>query len=392
MTLSTLLMVDGLGLSGKTKALADLAAGLDRKRFQPTVLCFKKENSPLAGILEREQVPVIEVPIRDGLSIGNVRQIMRVISRLRPDVVHCYNPRPMLYGGLAARLLGIKSTLGSLSAFACMVPDREYAFLPQPLINAGGTNRVRNRLVSMLIRRLAVVSLNLGQGFCRYNRISPAKLRLVPYGVKLGDTPDQASRVAIRQQKRASIGIKDDEILVGSVGRLVEQKDYPTQIAGFAIAARSEPRLRMILVGDGPLRPALEQSARELGVADRIGFLGYREDIPEWLQAIDVFAQTSKFEPFGVALLEAKAFGLAIASTAVNEVPDILSQGRSGLLFEANSAEAFGGALLKLARDATLRDSLGKQAYHEARLKHSLSAMIAAYQDLYQEVYQLSRA
>ena len=126
MTLSALLIVDGLGLSGKTKALTDLAVGLDKKRYTPTVLCFDKEGSPLVEVLEREHVPVIEVPINDKLSIGNAWRMLRVMSRLRPDIVHCYNPRTMLYGGLAARLLRIRSTIGSLSAFACTVPNGEH--------------------------------------------------------------------------------------------------------------------------------------------------------------------------------------------------------------------------------------------------------------------------
>jgi glycosyltransferase involved in cell wall biosynthesis len=392
MTLSTLMVVDGLGLSGKTKALADLAIGLDRRRFRPTVLCFKKENSPLVSLLEQGNVPVVELKLGDGLSLRNLWQMVRLVARLRPDIVHCYNPRPMLYGGLAARLLRIRSTIGSLSAFACMVPDRDYDFLPQPLSTTRGTNRLRNRIVAKLIQRLAVVSLHLGQRFCRYNGISLEKLRLVPYGVRLGAPPTHESRAAIRRRMRAELGIDGDEILVGSVGRLVEQKDCPTQIAGFAAAAKQEPRLRMVLIGDGPLRAELERLAADLGVANRVAFLGYRADVADWLQAFDVFAQTSKFEPFGVAILEAKGFGVPIASSAVNEVPEILSNGRSGLLFEPSSPEAFARALLRLAGSAELRESLARQAYAEARDRHGLPAMIAAYEDLYQEVHELSLA
>jgi glycosyltransferase involved in cell wall biosynthesis len=272
------------------------------------------------------------------------------------------------------------------------VPDRDYAFLPQPLITGNGGNKLRNRIVVRLIQRLAVVSRDLGCRFCRYNGISIEKLRLVPYGVRLGDPPDHAARAATRARMRAALGIAGDQILVGSVGRLVEQKDIPTQIAGFSAAVSREPRLRMVLIGDGPLRAELEGLAREAGVADRIAFLGYRSDVTDWLQAFDVFVQTSKFEPFGVALLEAKAFAVPIASTAVDEVPEILSHGRSGLLFEPSSPGALAEALLKLAGSVELRESLARQAYAEALDRHGLPAMIGAYEDLYEEVHELSLA
>jgi glycosyltransferase involved in cell wall biosynthesis len=391
-TLSTLLIVDGLGLSGKTKALADLAVGVDKRRYRPTVVCFAKEDSPLLGALEQADVPVIEVRVDDRLSARNFTRLLRIMRRIRPDVVHCYNPRAMLYGGAAARLLRIRSTVGTLSAFACTVPDREYDFLPQRLITASKRNRWRNKIVAGLMQRLAVVSTSLGERFCRYNGITKDKLRVVPYGVALGAEPGDGPRRMTRARLRAAVGVEDREVLVASVGRLVEQKDYPTQIRGFAAAAESDARLRMVLIGDGPLRGDLEALVRECGVAGRVMFLGYRSDVAEWLQAIDIFASTSKFEPFGVALLEAKAAGVPIVSTSVNEIPEILSNGQSGMLCERSSAEGFGAALLRLVRDRELRESLARRAYAEARERHSVGAMVAAYQNLYDEVYAVSRA
>src|SRR5262249_35859509 len=131
-----MLVVDGLGLSGKTKALVDLAVGLDRRRFEPCVVCFRTEDSPLANVLRQAGGPLLEVPVGERLRFANLWRMFRVIRRLRPEILHCYNPRAMLYGGLAARALGIRAVLGSLSAFACMVPDRSYAFLPQPLVTS----------------------------------------------------------------------------------------------------------------------------------------------------------------------------------------------------------------------------------------------------------------
>ena len=151
-------MVDGLGLSGKTKAMVDLIAGLDPARYRPTVVCFDTEQSPLDDRLLALGVSVEEMPCPEGLNLRVPMEIGKTVRRLRPDVIHCYNPRTMLYGGAVARALGVPATVGTLSAFACLTPDADYRFLPQKLFSASRRNRLRNRLASGLMRRIVAVS------------------------------------------------------------------------------------------------------------------------------------------------------------------------------------------------------------------------------------------
>jgi glycosyltransferase involved in cell wall biosynthesis len=189
-----------------------------------------------------------------------------------------------------------------------------------------------------------------------------------------------------RRRVRADLGLAEEDLVVASVGRLVEQKDYPTQLRGFAEAARQEQRLRMLLVGDGPLRASLQSLTAELGIGSRVSFIGYRSDVAQVLQAADFFTLTSVFEPLGIAVLEAKANGTPILASAVNEIPRLLDQGRSGRLFEAGSVSGYAAQLLGMARDPALCAGLARHAYEEAREKHSLAAMIEGYQRLYDEI------
>ena len=385
MARTVLLIADSLGLSGKTKALADLALGLDPTRYRAEVCYLDEEVSPLPAQLTAAGVGLHRVPVPRGLNPRALVGFVRLLRQLRPAVVHCYNPRPMLYAGTAARLLGIRAVLGSLSAFACQVPDREYSFLPQKLHTLSGQNRMRNQFLARVVGAFAVVSRLLGERFCRYNRIPLEKLRVVPYGVPLDEMPADARRSLVSAGRR-QLGAAGDEIIVASVGRLVEQKDYPTQLRGFALAAAEDRRLRMVLVGAGPLRAELERLADELGIAGRVTFLGHRSDVPQLLPAFDIFVMTSKFEPYGVALLEAKAAGLAIVATEVNEIPEIIPDGRCGLLFPAGDATALAGRLVALAAAPDLRSRLAENALLEAREKHSLRAMIDRYQALYDDL------
>lgn len=388
-----LYIMDTLGLSGRTKGIIDLALHLDPKRYQPVFCSLGEETSELAELLRARNVPIEMLPLPAGLRPDGVVQLAKLLRRRNIGVVHPVNPRPILYAGLAARACGIRSAVGSLSAFACQTPDREYTFLPHQLVNKSRRQALRNLAACQLMRYVVSVSEELGERFCTFTASAAgplsslayknlrSRMRAISYGIDL--TPYQAVSASEIEEVRARIGANNGDVVVGSVGRLVEQKDYPTQLRAFAIAARAEPKLRMVLAGDGPLRGDIEALARELKIADRLCLLGHWTRVPALLKAIDVFVLASKFEPYGVALLEAKCAGKAIVATAVNEVPKILGDGSTGLIVPPQDPEAMGAAFLRLVRDPSLRHALADNALAEAEQKHSIAAVSNAYQALY---------
>ncbi|HET7505826.1 MAG TPA: glycosyltransferase [Kofleriaceae bacterium] len=389
-----LYIMDTLGLSGRTKGYIDLALHLDPARYRPVFCSLGEETSELVDRLHERAVPIEILPLSAGLRPEGVWKLAGLMRRHGIQVVHPINPRPLLYAGLAARLSGVKSAVGSLSAFACQIPDREYRFLPQELVNRGRRQAVRNQMACRLMHHIVAVSDELGERFCRFTADATGRLtrgigyrglrrrmHTISYGIDLG--PYRAVTAAEISELRARLGARPDTVLVGSVGRLVEQKDYPTQLRAFAIAARAEPRLRMVLAGDGPLRASIEAQAAELGIADRIVLLGHWTRVPALLRALDVFVLASKFEPYGVALLEAKCAGSAIIATAVNEIPKLLSDGTTGLIVPAESPEPMARAFLRMAQDAALRSTVARNALAEAERKHSIHAVAGAYQALY---------
>lgn len=390
---TVLYIMDTLGLSGRTKGIIDLALHLDPERYTPVFCSLGAESSELADRLRARDVPIEFLPLPDGLRPDGVWRLARLMRRLGVGVVHPVNPRPLLYGGLAARLCGVRSAVGSLSAFACQTPDREYRFLPQELVNRGRRQAVRNQMACRLMNHVVAVSDDLGERFCRFTsqQTGPLgalgysglrrRMHTISYGIDLA--PYRAVTGAEVAELRAHLGATGDTILVGSVGRLVEQKDYPTQLRAFALAARAEPRLRMVLAGDGPLRGAIESHAAELGITDRLVLLGHWVRVPALLRALDVFVLASKFEPYGVALLEAKCAGSAIVATSVNEIPKLLEDGVTGLIVPAESPEPMAAAFVRMARDAALRRSVAQSALAEAENKHSIDAVARAYQALY---------
>lgn len=388
-----LYIMDTLGLSGRTKGIIDLALHLDPERYQPIFCSLGEETSELAELLRARNVPIEMLPLPPGLRPDGIVKLAALIRRRKVGVVHPVNPRPMLYAGLAARTCGISAVVGSLSAFACQTPDREYAFLPHQLVNKGRRHALRNLIACGLMRNVVAVSEDLGKRFCTFTasaagplsalayRELAKRMRAISYGIDLA--PYQAVTDKEIADVRARIGAQRDDVVVCSIGRLVEQKDYPTQLRAFAVAVRAEPKLRMVLAGDGPLRGDIEALARELKISDRLCLLGHWTRVPALLKASEVFVLASKFEPYGVALLEAKCAARAIVATAVNEVPKILNDGTTGLVVPPQDPEAMGAAFIRLARDASLRRSLAANALAEAEQKHSIAAVSNAYQALY---------
>ena len=378
-----LLLVDSLGLSGKTKSLVDLAIHLAPQAYRPVVASLSGEASPLADRLKAAGIRVELLGLPGGFRPGTLLRLARLIREVEAEIVHCFNARPILLGAVAARLTG-RPAIGSLSAFACQVPDREYVYLPQPLATTNRRQVYRNRVGCALVKFLVTVSPALGTRFFQYNGLPARKLRTIPYGIDVGLFQRYSTEEIANY--RAAIGIPADQIVIGSVGRLVEEKDYPTQIRAFATAVRRIPNLRMALAGDGPLRTSLEELACSLGVADRIHFIGHCNTVALFMRTLDIFVLGSKFETFGIALLEAKAAGLAAVATNIHEIPEILSYGKSGCLIPAQDPNAMADAFVALATKPELRHALGKRALAEAVDRHSLEAMVRGYKQLYAEV------
>ena len=383
-------VVDSLGLSGKTKALVEIASRLDRRRFEPGVICLDEAQGILYDRLSRSGVSVTTLECPPGLSLKVFRCMARSLVDSGPDVVHCWNPRAMLVAGAAARWLGTRAVVGSLSAFACLVPDRRYTYLPQRLYSRNARSIWRNRLAASLMRVVVAPTEGLGRRFGGYNGIGKDKIRAVGYGVDL-QAPAAISAEEILAV-RSMLGVAPGGVLVGSVGRLVEQKDYPTQLRAFAEAARRVPSLRMAIVGAGPLGPELRALCDALGIGASVVFAGQHDNVWPILRAFDVFVLASTFEPYGVVLLEAKAAGCAIVATRVDQVPEIMSDGRDGILTQPGSLGEMADAICRLATDPALRRQAGAAARSAAEAHHDIRAVAGQYEALYDEALGLDRS
>jgi len=169
-----------------------------------------------------------------------------------------------------------------------------------------------------------------------------------------------------RVEARKRLRLPEDDFIVGNVGRLHPDKDQATLIKAFAKALPAMPRARLIIIGEGRLRSALERQIDELGLSDRVVLMGRVPQAARYYRAFDLFVLSSDYEPFGMVLLEAMAAAIPVISSNCGGAPEVL--GDAGALFPVGDAEALGEALVRQYRSETVaRDAMAEAL--QARLK-----------------------
>jgi glycosyltransferase involved in cell wall biosynthesis len=176
-----------------------------------------------------------------------------------------------------------------------------------------------------------------------------------------------------------------DVPLILAIGRLIEQKDHATLLRAFASVHERLPTARLAILGSGPLEAATRSLARELGVEDAVSLPG-RTAPRDWLARADVFAHTSRWEGFGIVLLEAMLAALPVVATHVSAVPEIVVDGGTGLLTEAGDAGKVAAALEALLADPARARELGAAGRRRARDEFSVAAMARRTRAVYDEV------
>jgi glycosyltransferase involved in cell wall biosynthesis len=369
--LRVLLVVES-SAGGTGRHVLDLADGLAARGCEAHVVYSTRRVDRL--FLDRlatlDRVRHIALPIRTSphpADIATVRAVRRYLRNHGPfDVVHGHSSK----GGAIARLAALGTgasafyTLHGLIMMDPLLPRWKWLmYLSIELALATWTSRV---IAVSPEEQRAAKKLGFGQ----------SRVILVPNGVGEMDlTP--------RPLARRTMGVDDDAIVIGFVGRLVEQKAPEVLIEAFTATVKAEPRARLALVGSGPLELSMRGLAARLGVADKLIWLGER-DARGVLAGFDLFALASRKEGLPYVVLEAMAAGLPVVATASAGSEILVIPGCNGAVVPADNAKAFGDALIELATDPAKRARCGAASL--ARVAgFSIDAMVDATRAAYRE-------
>ncbi|MFI9271790.1 glycosyltransferase [Kitasatospora sp. NPDC052896] len=304
-------VITGLAAGGAERQLLLTLRHLPRHHCEVATLT---NPGTVATALRAEGFTVYDLAMRGNRDLAVLPRLTGLIRRGGYDVVHTHLYRAMLYGRLAARLAGVGAVVATEhSLHAGTIEGRPVTAGVRALYLAA------ERLGSTTIAVSGQVAATLADW-----GVPAGRVRVLPNGIDAAHYAlPTASRAAVRQTVRSELGLPQRAYVVGAVGRLVPGKRFSVLVEALAgLPPERDPRL--LLVGEGPERAALEARARRLGVADRLLCTGERDDVRDLLTAMDVLAAPSVEETFGLAVLEGLAAGLPVrhsACPALDELP-----------------------------------------------------------------------
>jgi glycosyltransferase involved in cell wall biosynthesis len=314
----------------------------------PNILPGRRERPAQPNLLRRTWRALTPAPLK--LWSGFTRETLRLAAAFRSrsvDLLHT-NSAGCEESAVAARLAGIPRVVGTFHV------DSTYDLSG---VRSGLRHRVIECLSNHCLHAAIAVSEATRQNWLRRTRLRPSRVTTIHNGVDAAArTPRRRDRAGARER----LGLPGYRLVIGGIGRLDPAKGFHDLIDAVSLLAPGNSRVALALAGQGPLRSDLEAHATQLGVRDRVHFLGFQRNVADVYDAIDIFALPSVCEALPYALLEAMTSELPVVATTVGGVPEVVADGETGFLVPARSPEALARALRPLLDEPELRRRLGR--------------------------------
>lgn len=361
-----------LSPGGAERVVVHIARGLNRWRYEPIVISFTgRVGCDLDHLLEDAGIEVRYLGKHPGFDYRVYSRLDSVLKEYEPDVIHTHLHvlRYALPSMLLMKRVAMVHTVHNLA-------EREIEPRARLIQRYALTHGVKPIAVADEVA--ASVKSMYGIPRCR------VIANCIP-------TDLYANPQTSREVWRAKEGFKDSDVLFACVARFAPQKNHALLLRSFAQSPASDPRAHLVFVGEGDLRPELEELSRKLNLAGKVHFLGLRSDIPDVLNAMDVFVLSSDYEGNPLSVIEAMASGLPIVSTAAGGVPNLLEAGKEGFLVPPGDFHGLAKSMNSFLKYEAARQSMGAAAASRARNNFDVSNMVRAYEEVYEDQLALSQ-
>ena len=344
---------------GTERQMVELVRRLDRGRYDVHVACFRAEG-PWLDDARAAATSFAEFPLgslRSRLAAAAAARLGRWFRARGVQVVQACDLYANIVSLPAAALARVPVRIGS----------RRGIVSPRPVKGLLPLQRAAYAVAHRVVANSAAGAARLREEY-----VPSRKIVVIPNGIDLPAIPARAPRM--------------DAPVITTVANLRPGKGHDVLLEAAATVLRRFPRARFQLVGDGPMRPALQQRAAALGLGDRVEFLGHRDDVADLLRASDAFAFPSLMEAFPNAVMEAMALGLPVVATNVGGIPELIADRRNGVLVSAGDAPALAHGVLELLEHPEVAVALGRTARDTIGTGYSFERMTQAFEGLYESL------
>jgi glycosyltransferase involved in cell wall biosynthesis len=362
---------EGSRMHGVKRLFAWMIPRFDPARFNVSLVSLRKKD------LSEETLESLGIDItylhKSRFDPSTLPALMKVIRDKQIDVLHLHGYGATTFGRVAAAIRGIPAVL------------HEHA----NLTDTPWFQKIADTLLERETDIALAVSQSTAEFLVKARRLSPDKVKVVYLGVPLDEfsRPRGEAEVAAA---RAELGVRPDDFLIGCVTRLHDSKGNSYLVDAARPVLDRRPQARFVVVGEGPLRPELEDQARRLGLGDRFVFAGFAKDVARVVSAFDMSVFPSLWEGTPLTVFEALAMGKPIVATDADGLMDVLTAGRDAVIVPRRNAAALADAIVALMDDPERRARLGAAARVTSR-QYDIAAFVSKMERLYELLHRVSR-
>lgn len=360
-------LVTGLHVTGGAEMYVRRMAPLLRQAGWDLHVVTFVSGGNLVDELRIQGVPVIELGMSHRMDISVLARLVRLWGSAPPDIIHTHLFHAGLIGRILARRLGIAPVVVHQHGL-----ERARSFM----------RSFSDRATALWVTRYVASCKAVAQFMTSREHIQPSRIEVVYNGIDPAQFILSSPSVSLPPGWSVPKGAK----VVGTVGRLSPEKGHDCLLEAESILIRQGMELHIVLVGEGRSLADLKDKARRLGISEQVHFPGARLDVPDWLANFDLFALPSEWEGVSLALLEAMASGLAIVATDSGGTPEIVLDGKTGLLIPPGNPRNLADGIQHLMRDTSLRIQMGQAGRARVMENFSILESVARLSNLYQEL------
>lgn len=357
-----LLLARELDSGGSERQLTEIAKALDRSQWAPHVGCFH-DTGIRAAELRSAGIPVFRFNVRSFRSASAIQALLEFRNYVRRHQIlltHSFDAPMNLFGVLAARLARCPVVLASQRSHRTLRSLNERRLL-----------RISDKFVDGVVVNCEAVRRHLiaDEGF------ADSSIHICYNGLDAQTfAPASVARPA---------GLEDAELVIGTLCVLRPEKGLKLLVDAFAAVQKLHPRIKLLIVGSGPMQDVIDQQARQLGISSRLYMQPATADVPAWLNMMDIFVLPSLSEALSNSLMEAMACGACAIASDVGGNPELVREGETGLLFRSGEASSLAQTLRRAIEDEPLRQRLAQAGSAFIRNRMTIEASVRRMQEIY---------
>jgi len=360
------------GLYGAERVILNLGKSLDDHGYHPIIGSLEVDKSLLSSFARAAVESNLDTELiitKAKFSPVAIFKIVKLVREKKIKIIHSHYSKATVLGFFASRITGIPMI------------ETNHLFPPMPLSDK--KLQLYAKIGAFILRyadkTIAVshkIKTSLEDCGVPSDRIS-----VIENGIDVEKCRSVRSKE--RVLARRELGLEDSSFMIGSVGRLTEQKGFEYLLEAAKAVLTKQNNVVFIIAGDGPLREQLNNYVHELKLDGNVRFLGFRKDIMRILAAMDIFVMPSLDEGLPIAMLEAMAVGLPVIVTPVGEIPRVIENKQNGILIEPKNSEVLANKIIYLMENHNIRGNIVDKAWQTVKAKYSNEAMSESYALIY---------